>query len=1038
MRAPFLIWIVPLALSSHPADRDGDGWSDADEVALGFLPDDPRSHPPAPRYAPVDLGSLSERGWPVALSDERHRVLTDRGFRWSWQAGWERLAPPSRSEHVEFGVIRSDGAVLARVESSEDGLPTTEIWRWDAPAAPRPVPRTLHRYIPDTDPPPWLMRPLRWLRGDGFLLAAEPIVLEPDPLGVDILVGDAEVGVPSPTRRTLSPLAIANAVGERWVADFDSPDGTWRLDGHGSRLPMDIEPVAWSDDSAMLLRHQGGLRLDEPGAAPWRLPFSSAVSRAALVDAPGSLRSVVALAAAEPLVWDLDADDRDIRPPDSLVHLVDRAEGWASFHPVAVDRAGAILAVGHRQRGASRIVLLVPFRVRADLPRRVDDLGLRAGLPLDDRGFTPEHRPLRLWVNDDRDEGSVTPDPLADLPGQSKDPRANFRREAVGGASDLVDWFPVALKLGLASEDLPAFDLRLIGPTHLVNVVETSLPAARASQFLQRDLGAAHGPRLDQPLAAATKGRAQPGGLPLSVPFAQSAVGRRLLGHGEAVFLLEGAATGSGTLWVTLVRRGTPVERPPQPADILLRAPLRVAVGPVDAFHRSWNARHRSASASPEPTLLPDSGQPGPWLVFIHGFNVGPEPGLAWGAEIFKRFHQAGSAARFIAFRWYGDQGAPNYGAAVECAPAAADRLCQQLAALAKSDPGRSVVLVGHSLGAYVALLAAEPSRLPAAVSLRACVLVNAAVPAEALDPAAWTRPADYPEGAGQPVHRLMTPPGSVWRDTSPYDLGITHAAHWAGHFPAADRRSTCRWIGRFPAPTRLINLYSRSEDVLSPPPADEARWPGILAVADHGAWIYQEAGKGRRPGRWVNPVRSQAGWSLAPLASRRAHAAARSDGARQSELLRTQPLFGEFRERALLDVRVGASARGSLAVDRPGTVLLGLGSTSLPSGSRWTVRDELLAHALPALSPAAGSVPVAGALNYRMDGLGPHDPDPAGLLPFPLGWPSGVEAVGHLDAPAPVWRHSDWRHVAFPHVHPAFAHVVREAGLGVPELSPP
>ncbi len=1023
------LFLLPLALVANPVDRDGDGWSDAEESAKGFLPNDPLSHPPAPRYAPADLGSVAEFGWPVALSDERHRVLTERGFRWSWSQGWERLADPPRAERAEFGVIRSDGAVIARVESVEGGAPTTSLWRWDASGVPAPVPGTRQGLLP-AEPSAWLMRPLRWLRGDAFLLFAEPILHQPGPHGGDVLVGDASAGVPSPARRHLSPLAIANAAGERWVAHFDSPEGTWSLDAGNRSLPPDAEPRAWSADRALVFHREGGLCLDEPGAPLLRLPFSSAVSRVALVDAPGSLRSLVALASPEPLVWDLDAPDRELRPPDVLTQLVDASEGWTFLHPFAVDAAGAILAVGERAGGSMRIVLLVPLRVRADLARRTQPAGLRDAFPMDDAGHATEHRPLRLWLNDDRDDGSVTPDPLADLPGQAADPRSNMRQATLGGLSDLVDWFPVALQLGAAAEDLPPFDIRLLGPVHLVNVVETSLPIARAAQFLQRDFGSVHGPSLNEPISRATKSRAGAGGLALSSAFSLGAVGPRLLGRGEAVFLAEGAAAGAGTIWVALLRKGAPLDRVPGPSDILLRAPLRVAVGPVGDFHRSWDARSRSPAPSPPPPLDSGARSSAPWLVFVHGFNVGPAQGQAWGAEIFKRLHQAGSASPYVAFRWYGDQGVANYASAVECAPAAADRLCQQMAALAKTDPGRPFVLMGHSLGAYVALLAAEPARAPKDASIRACVLVNAALPVEALDPAASNAPADYPEGRGLPLRHLMSPPGSAWRDTTPYALPQAQAAGWASNFPSDDQRSTCRWVGRFPGPVPVINLYSRTEDVLSPPPADDARWPGVLAVADHGAWIYQEATKGRWPGRWVNPVRSQAGWALSPQASARASDLLRLGESAQAELLRKRPLFADFRDKALLHSRIGPASPGSRSVGRTSSVLRGVGSASLPSGARWTLRDELLAHAIPALSPAAGCLPVPGARNYRMDGVGPHDPPPGELTPFPLGWPTGLEVAAYLDVPAPVWRHSDWRNVAYPYVHPVFALIIREAGL--------
>lgn len=1033
-----LLLLLPLYALANSFDRDGDGWSDAEELAKGFRPDNPLSHPPAPRYAPADLGSVNEHGWPIALSDERHRVLTDRGFRWSWDDGWQRLALPPRSENVEYAAIRSDGAVLARVESSDDGLPTTSVWRWDDIESPYLVPGTLHRYIPDDEPAPWFIRPLRWLRGEGFLATAEPIVLEPEPTGVDVLIGDARIGLPVPRRRFLSPLVVGNGIGERWVASFDSPPGSWRLDGTNRSLGSDTEPLAWSDDGALLVRRAGQLQLEETGSTPWRLPFSGAVSRVALADAHGALRSIVSLASREPLVWDVDAPDRDIRAPELLTHLIETTEGWTELHPVAMDAAGAILAVGRRHGSSLRIVLLVPFRLRADLARATDGVGLRADFPLGDEGFPAEHRPLRLWLNDDRDQGFLSIDPLSDLPGQSADHRSNLHQTTVGGTSDLVDWFPVALRLGASAEDLPPYDIRLLGPAHLVNAIETSLPVARAAQYLQRDLGAAHGPFLGEPLGAATKSRAQTGGLLLSSVFSRSTVGPRLLGLGEGVILLEGAQSGSGTLWVALVRKGLPVGRVPEPADILLRAPLRVAVGPVDAFHRSWDARSRSAQTVPAPAMLPDKEATGPWVIFIHGFNVGPDQGRAWGAEIFKRLHQAGSAGRYVAFRWYGDHGAVNYAAAVECAPAAAARLRQQMADLAKQDPGRPFVLMGHSLGGYVALLAAEPASLPKGVTLSACLLINAAVPSESLDPGAAFRTADYAEGAGHPNAFLMTPPSSVWRGSAPYANTDYQASRWAALFPADDHRSGCRWVGRFPSDIPLVNLYSRSEDVLSPPPADEARWPGLLAVADHGAWIYQEATKGLWPGKWVNPSRAQAGWGLSPQASRRASDLTRANEAERLRLLRARPLFADPREKSLLQPNVGRNTPGSRAANRRLTSLRGIGSARLPSGSHWTVRDELLAHAIPALSPAAGSVPLAGIRNYRMDGAGPSDPHPGELAPFPLGWPRGIEVTAYLNAPAPIWRHSDWKNVAYPYVHPVYATLIREAKLGTSSIPQP
>jgi hypothetical protein len=95
-----------------------------------------------------------------------------------------------------------------------------------------------------------------------------------------------------------------------------------------------------------------------------------------------------------------------------------------------------------------------------------------------------------------------------------------------------------------------------------------------------------------------------------------------------------------------------------------------------------------------------------------------------------------------------------------------------------------------------------------------------------------------------------------------------------------------------------------------------------------------------------------------------------------------------------------------------------------------WTVRDELLAHAIPARSCPAGSVPLTGVINYRMDGVSMQDPLYEDFRPFPLGWPRGIESVEYLPAPTYVWRHSDWKNIAFPYVYPVFAFIGKTSGL--------
>lgn len=1046
-----LCFFLPLLIHAAPLDTDGDGWPDVEERAKGFDVKSASSHPPAPRYAPVDLGPVAVHGSPVAISATGHRLLTEKGRRWSWSDGWQALdSPPDAA--VRFDLIRSDGAVLGRVEQVDGGMPVGEVWLWDAAGRGGAIEGTRYSYLVPSNPAdcPWEFQPLRWLRGDDFLVRAIPITLEPAPIPCDVLVASLG-GVPHPSRRLADGAVVADGSGGRWVRPVpsDSAAPAWRLEGVGraAELGPDVEPLAFSDDGALVSRFRGRLHWHTSLTAE-PVPLDGDAARIVL-SCDDSGEPVAVELGASSRVWSLE----DPGPCDRLADLVDNEEPWLDFSAVAVDDHGAILAVGSRIRAErlrrdaegiplkeglapsdceTRIVLLIPLRVRCDHDRAVDASGLRARFPMGETGCTPAARPLRLWPNDDHDAGDLTDDPDSDLPGASLSTPPNFQRRDVGGRCDLVDWFPVCIRLGAAASDLPPFRLRLVGGPLLINALETNLPVARAAQYLQRDFGPAQGYGLKWDIGSAVKSTPGSTGICFSETFSRSLVGPRLLGEGEVTFLVEGRTTGAALLWVCLVRDGVPVDRDPTSDEVLVRVPLRLLVAPVEDFYRQWDARHPGLSSSAEPRALPDRLCPGPWVVFTHGFNVDQRAGRAWGAEIFKRFYQAGSCGRFIAYRWFGDQGSANYGMAVECAPAAADRLAEQVRTLERSQSGRPWVLVGHSLGAYVTALAGR-ERLPGLVGIQQLVLINGAVPIEAFDVAAQERPVDYVGGEGLPASTLMLPASGPWRTTPPWSWPESRAASWAGLYPNSDLRAGCTWRGRLLGDSPVLNLYSRSEDVLMPAPADVDRWPGLMTAADYGAWIYQETRKGRWMLEAVNHSHAQGGWALATASRRNAQRLLlTTEPAKRIALLRTDPLFSNFRlDAPLTSASVGARSPGSRAVARRLSATAGWGSKStIPRSLSWTVRDELLAHAIPALSNPAGSVPVVGVENFRMDGAEAIDPPCGELRPFPLGWPRGVELTPHLSAPAYVWRHSDWKNVAYPYVHPLFARICLAAGL--------
>ncbi|HOF38393.1 MAG TPA: hypothetical protein PK882_16500, partial [Dermatophilaceae bacterium] len=126
---------------------------------------------------------------------------------------------------------------------------------------------------------------------------------------------------------------------------------------------------------------------------------------------------------------------------------------------------------------------------------------IRAGLVPDrnrDREIAPDEcsaEPLRIWINDDADEGDVA-EGGSDLPGRSSGwlSKANFRDKRVNGRADLPDFFPVWLDIGEALALLDAMpgggeiEIKLRHARDALACVPTALSTNDAGAFLVSDV----------------------------------------------------------------------------------------------------------------------------------------------------------------------------------------------------------------------------------------------------------------------------------------------------------------------------------------------------------------------------------------------------------------------------------------------------------------------------------------------------------------------------------------------------------------------
>ena len=347
------------------------------------------------------------------------------------------------------------------------------------------------------------------------------------------------------------------------------------------------------------------------------------------------------------------------------------------------------------------------------------------------------------------------------------------------------------------------------------------------------------------------------------------------------------------------------------------------------------------------------SCQSAPVMARVAGhFNVTSNEARGWHSEMFKRFHQIGSDAKFWGVTWYGDEGlfnAMHYHEDVVNAFEAAGPLADVLQANATGP----LVLMAHSLGNLVVFSAIRDHGL----ACEKYFMFNEAVPTEAYDASHWD------ETPGNPL---------VHDDWKSY-TNVAWASKWHELFSADDVRANLTWRGWFSGVTNQVyNYYSSGDEVLEVHSTPVSIWGGGPSHLERYAWQKQELNKGR-----LGLIGTAwAGWGFAKYTQNdhehRCYTAAQANQTAQDDPSQfcIAPVFLRspdfLQDSSLSDAQI----------------------------------RQLLAKGIPALSAPAGSRTVATVNNRNMD-FRPGDT-------WPNGWGRNEPPYGTS------WLHSDLKNMAF------------------------
>ena len=690
-----------------------------------------------------------------------------------------------------------------------------------------------------------------------------------------------------------------------------------------------------------------------------------------------------------------------------LDDLIQDQGNWRNLSATCISANGRIAGLGRYWNGLTgtfedRGFLLLKQALIPDWNRD----GSIDGLDLVHAG---SHLPWRFWINSDDDAGDLARSFKDDLPGQ---PDPDWHNDKVDGLRDLVDFFPVAIDIQPVLQALGntvGLEVLLSQADEALNFVYTNLNPAAAGRLHTKRMTTGFGPAFNQPAENAPVHRVTSQPLALERHFLDN-----IRDDNRNILLFEGRSSSSSPLVMEIRYKG----------ETAYSHELALSISPVEDMFRILNLRNCDPlfidvdpgpwlTRLEEPPNLPDAflgrfAKPLRTLVHVHGFNWSGHEIPAAHAQIFKRFFQMGSFARFLGVTWFGDKGLIRLnGKTLEYNGNVINAFVTAGCFRTAVDPfaGPFTAIFAHSLGNLLVSSAIVDHGL----EVGNFFMVNAAVPKEA-----------YLGEQGD--RRLMVHPHWKNRRSAVPDYPESHmATRWHTLFPAHDRRSRLAWKNRFQSishTTICHHFFSTGEEILRAGNGDlpklfsdlwnqELIWvynemvkgtnslAGFLTGDVHGGW-----GFNREYMTWVDP-----GGPAHPPPGEWIPLSTTSAGNIPLQALVQEPFFRPFSRG---DADSPAWGNGDWLYQDSWTANAYLPDKAFNDEPPELVRNhaKILAQAIPAHSAPSGSSTLPNLFLLKN-----HDMDD--LFRAPTFWPFR-EPANKRDR----WLHSDYLHPALPFVH--------------------